>query len=76
MNNEKVPEGNKFIVAEITKNWTKETPITNLIGQQFELVININSDRGYKLIDWKINSIVNDDTLTETIIAIFEKINS
>ncbi len=62
-----------FIVAEVTKNWTKETPVSDLLSQQFEMVINVNAERGYKLIDWKINQVFNDGLLTETIIAIFEK---
>ncbi len=39
----------KFIVAEITKNWNTETPVKELISQKFELVINTNAARGYKL---------------------------
>jgi hypothetical protein len=62
----------RFIVGEITKNWDAATPVSNLIAQQFERVINLNNDRGYKLIDWKFNVTVNDGVLTETIIAIFE----
>lgn len=62
-----------FIVAEITKNWTKDTPIENLLSQRFEAVININAQRGYKLIDWKISCGYSQDVLTETIIAIFQK---
>lgn len=41
----------RFIVAEITKHWYKETPTVGLLSQQFEDVININFDRGYKLVD-------------------------
>lgn len=63
-----------FIVAEITKNWDTQTPVTDLLSQRFESVINVNHERGYKLTDWKITSIINDGILTETIIAIFTKI--
>jgi hypothetical protein len=63
----------RFIVAEVTKNWKADTPVADLIGQKFELVINTNADRGYKLIDWKYNTIVSGDILTELIIAIFER---
>ena len=62
----------RFIVAEITKNWNKETPVSDLIGQKFEAVININAARGYKLIDWRLSSTQSGELLTETIIAIFE----
>jgi hypothetical protein len=62
----------KFIVAEITKNWDNQTPVNDLLCQRFETAININLERGYKLFDWKIMSVVNNNVLTETIIAIFE----
>lgn len=62
----------RFIVAEITKNWNNQTPVRDLLCERFEAVININSERGYRLIDWKITSAANNDILTETIIAIFE----
>lgn len=64
---------NKFIVAEVSKNWDKQTPVAELLSQKFEEVINVNSERGYKLIDWKISSVVSEGVLNETIIAIFEK---
>lgn len=66
----------KFIVAEITKNWKVSFPQTDLLCQRFELVINTNHERGYKLIDWKITTGIKDDVHTETIIAIFELIQS
>ena len=62
----------KFIVAEITKNWEKGTPVSDLIAQRFEEVINVNIARGYKLIDWRLSSSQTDNLLTETIVAIFE----
>lgn len=63
----------KFIVAEVSKTWTNETPGDNLLANKFEQVINVNHDRGYILKDWKAFSSFNDTQLTETIIAIFEK---
>lgn len=67
---------NKYIVAEVTKNWTKETLVSDLLSQKFERVINVNFERGYKLTEWKISQVFSPttDTFTETIIAIFEKI--
>lgn len=62
----------RFIVAEVSKNWQQQTPVNDLLCQRFEAVINVNAERGYRLIDWKITSAVNHDILTETIIAIFE----
>jgi len=64
----------KYIVAEVTKNWTLETQVDNLLSNRFETVININHARGYKLIDWKLGQTVMSEVFTETIIAIFEKI--
>lgn len=64
----------RFIVAEVTKNWDKVTPVYDLLSQKFEVVINKNHERGYTLIDWKLNVVINDGVLTETIIAIFELI--
>ncbi len=63
----------KFIVAEITKNWTKTTLAKDLISQRFEGVINVNLERGYKLVDWRLNAHTAKGVLTETIIAIFEQ---
>jgi hypothetical protein len=64
---------NRFIVAEVTKNWDGDTDISSeLLSQKFELVINVNAERGYKLIDWKLTSLSDVNLLTETIIAIFE----
>lgn len=62
----------RFIVAEITKNWNENTLIHDLIGQKFEAVININYKRGYNLSEWNLTSVIKDGTLIETIIAIFE----
>jgi predicted transcriptional regulator len=64
---------NRFIVAEVTKNWERGTTSTaDLISQKFEAVINVNAERGYKLIEWKYNTVIYGDILTELIIAIFE----
>lgn len=70
----------KFIVAEASKNWEQgDQSVSDLLSERFELIINTNFDRGYKLVDWKVSSIViNSDkdkppVLNETIIAIFEK---
>lgn len=67
----------KFIVAEVNKNWFRGFPVTEngkLISNQFEEVINVNYSRGYKLKEWKYFTIINGDNLVETIIAIFEAI--
>ena len=62
----------RYIVAEVSKTWTKESPVENLLCQKFEMVINTNFERGYKLKEWKFSSAFKNDEFTETIIAIFE----
>lgn len=64
----------KFIVAEVTKSWVPGSEVANILSQQFEAIINTNLSRGYKLSDWKLSQLCNGDVFTETIIAIFEKI--
>lgn len=67
----------KFIVAEISKTWDgnfdENTPMSQLIGQKFENVINTNLKRGYTLGEWRFSNTYNTDRLqlVETIIAIF-----
>jgi len=65
----------KFIVAEVSKSWTDPTTIKEILSQKFEQVVNVNYDRGYKLVDWNISSVVHEGVLTETIIAIFERMD-
>lgn len=62
----------RYIVAEISKNWPSDDP-RPIISAQFEDVINLNFERGYRLIDWKIDRVVADSMgrMNETIIAIF-----
>lgn len=72
-NGSPVTEDQTFLVAEITKNWTRETPATDLLSSRFEWVINVNHKKGYRLVDWRVNQFVNEDVLTETIFAIFRK---
>jgi hypothetical protein len=63
----------QFIVAEVSKSWVPGSPKTDLLSQKFEMVINVNHKRGYKLSEWKMAQILAEDVFTETIIAIFEK---
>lgn len=64
----------KFIVAEVSKSWKAGDPVAEIISNQFEAIINVNLSRGYKLYDWKLGQVCNGDVFTETIIAIFERI--
>jgi hypothetical protein len=64
----------KFIVAEISKNWDMTNYDSTLISQLFEDVINTNYERGYILKDFRINSVEGQKGLNETIIAVFERI--
>jgi hypothetical protein len=68
---------NRFLVAEISKNWVEGepyTPETVLIAQQFEVVINRNVERGYKLHSFTLHRLLmSPSEMNETIIAVFEK---
>lgn len=67
----------KFIVAEISKSWSgnfdENTPLSQLIQNKFEDVINVNYKRGYNLQGWQFSNTYNPDRLelNETIIAVF-----
>lgn len=68
----------RFIVAEISKNWPEqytEPGMPRLLAQRFEAVLNRNAARGYHLVDWRLDRLLNPSDasqLNETIIAIFE----
>jgi hypothetical protein len=68
---------NRFIVAEISKNWVDGEPFlpeTQLIANQFELVIQRNLERGYKLHSFVLQRLLVSPTeMNETIVAVFEK---
>lgn len=68
-------ESKEYIVAEITKNWINSKSEEALISHRFELVIDVNLSRGYELKEWKFSTDVFGGVLTETIIAVFKKIN-
>lgn len=66
----------RFIVAEVSKNWIRGQPLvaTPLLCQQFESVINNNAARGYRLHSFTLHRLqLGDDELNETIIAVFEE---
>lgn len=81
----------KFIVAEVSKVYIdgespRDSPLPN-IAAGFEEIINVNSERGYDLVDWRListfgtvplpaqvygNGAGNSANLTETIVAVFQ----
>lgn len=67
------------IVAEVTRNWyspyEKLDPPKPLVSQQFEKIIATNKGRGYKLEDWKFQSVTDSMGISETIVAVFTKEN-
>jgi hypothetical protein len=67
----------RFIVAEISKNWINGTsPSPLLLAQQFEAAINHNFQRGYRLLSFELHRISpRPDEINETIIAVFERID-
>ncbi len=70
---EPVKQNGTFIVAEISKSWKADTPVTNLLSNMFESVINVNHERGYSLKEWKVYAANDGTVMTETIIAIFQR---
>lgn len=67
----------RFIVAELAKNWHAEYVVepSEFLSQYFERVININRDRGYRLMSWQLHRMmVAPLELNETIIAVFERV--
>jgi hypothetical protein len=67
----------RFIVAEVSKNWVEGEPFlpeTELIANQFEMVIQRNLERGYKLHSFSLHRLLISPTeMNETIVAVFEK---
>lgn len=76
----------KFIVAEMSKNWTdgvSNNGDQELIGEIFERVIAVNDKRGYRLHSFQLSqtATVSEDRdgckrdhLSETIVAVFEQV--
>jgi hypothetical protein len=66
------------IVAEISKNWIEGrevVPGSGLLCQQFERVIAVNWDRGYRLVSFTLHRMmVHRNEMNETIIAVFERV--
>lgn len=67
----------RFIVAEVSKNWPEE-PLDGqprYLAQRFEKVINDNWQRGYRLVDWKFSRLLSQSQnhVNETIVAVFEQ---
>lgn len=72
MNQEPEDKPQQFIVAEISKTWTLNSPATNLVSNQFEQVINFNLKRNYRLLNWQFHTTNRNNSVIETIIAVFE----
>ena len=66
---------NKFIVAEVSKNWingSHASADTRLLSELFESVIAVNEARGYTLHTFALHRLmVAPDEMNETIIAVF-----
>ena len=69
----------RFIVAEISKNWVQGAelhPERGPIAKQFEAVININAVRGYHLLTFSLHRMMSrPDEMNETIVAVFERMS-
>jgi hypothetical protein len=67
----------EFIVAEVSKNWIAGHGVTDtpLLAVQFEQVIDVNWQRGYRLVQFALNRFVTrPGELNETIIAVFQRV--
>lgn len=64
----------RYIVAEVTKTWTRGDAVRGLISQRFEEVVNVNASRGYHLYHFSHSTIITPDGAMqqETIIAVFQ----
>jgi hypothetical protein len=64
-----------FIVAEISKNWIDgASPSPLLLAQSFELAIEYNRVRGYRLHSFQVHRMMTAlNSMNETIIAVFER---
>lgn len=70
----------RFIVGEVSKNWiggAELHPEKGLIAEQFEVLINVNAARGYRLVTFSLHRLItNPDQMNETIIAVFEEVKA
>lgn len=68
----------RFIVAEISKNWDAaefqaNMPPSQFICKQFEHVLAVNWQRGYRLLSFSLHRLMTSETMmNETIVAAFE----
>lgn len=74
------PQRPHIIVAEITRAWVNGQGVGMMISERFELVLNWNRERGYRLQSFVLSQLLtpgidagDDPTLTETIVAVFER---
>lgn len=70
-------DNQRFIVAEVSKNWVGRKPFipgVQLISHLFEDCIARNLDRGYKLHSFTLHRLqCGPDEMNETILAVFER---
>lgn len=78
------PEPAHIIVAEASTNWWPGEggpDSMRLVSQRFEELVRVNNERGYRLVDWKMRTILIPAQVdppvkmhvNETIVAVFEK---
>jgi hypothetical protein len=67
----------RFIVAEVSKNWTNGRELEpGLLAQRFEHIIEVNRQRGYRLQSFSLHRLQTGPTeMNETIIAVFEHVD-
>ncbi len=63
----------RFIVAEVSKNWPDQSSAPDILAERFEVIVNSNWERGYRLVSFTHNQVMTGtDRMNETIIAVFE----
>lgn len=66
----------RFICAEVSKNYIDglELHDTGPIAAQFEVIVNRNAERGYRLVSFSLHRLLTGPAdMNETIIAVFER---
>jgi hypothetical protein len=65
----------RFIVAEVSKNWINGDELgVGLVAERFEDVIEVNRQRGYRLLTFSLHRLITaPQELNETIVAVFER---
>lgn len=68
----------RFIVGEVSCSYIGGVPVSPVapIARSFEMLVNVNHDRGYRLVSFSLHRLMTrPDELNETILAVFEQVD-